>query len=58
MTNETLRIIQFSNKTAEDRRLLKQFVEFHWSHYQTIPALCPCSIMSIWASNCWHNRFL
>ena len=41
MTNETLRIIQFSNKTAEDRRLLKQFVEFHWSHYEDDSSFVP-----------------
>ena len=29
-----LRIISFSNKTKEDKKLLKKFVDFHWKHYQ------------------------
>jgi hypothetical protein len=41
MTTETVRIIQFSNKSAEDRRLLIKFVDFHWSHYKEDPSFVP-----------------
>ena|GEM_PF-309232 len=29
-----VRIISFSNKTREDKKLLKKFVGFHWEHYR------------------------
>ncbi|MDZ7293876.1 MAG: hypothetical protein ONB14_00465 [candidate division KSB1 bacterium] len=36
-------IVSFSNRTRDDRRLLKRFVDFHWHHYrgdsQYIPLL-------------------
>ena len=42
MSNE-VRVIAFSNQTKEDKKLLKQFVDFHWQHYkgdsQYIPLL-------------------
>ena len=31
---EKLSLVSFSNQTAEDKSLLKQFVDFHWSHYR------------------------
>jgi len=27
-------IVSFSNKTKEDKKLLKKFVDFHWKHYK------------------------
>jgi len=35
MSENEIRIISFSNRTATDRQLLKKFVRFHWSHYKT-----------------------
>ena len=39
----SLTIISFSNQTANDRKLLERFVDFHWQHYaqdsQYIPLL-------------------
>ena len=29
-----VRIISFSNQTKPDKKLLKQFVDFHWKHYK------------------------
>ncbi len=29
-----VQIVSFSNRTREDRRLLRQFVDFHWQHYR------------------------
>lgn len=36
-----VKIIQFSNKTARDRHLLKIFVDFHWKHYENDPQYIP-----------------
>ncbi len=36
-----IRIIQFSNVTREDRRLLKKFVDFHWQLYENDPQYIP-----------------
>ena len=41
MNDLPLNIIQFSNQTARDRRLLKKFVDFHWQHYEKEPAFVP-----------------
>ncbi len=34
MSENEIRIISFSNRTNKDRKLLKKFVQFHWSHYK------------------------
>ena len=34
-------ILSFSNKTKEDKKYLKQFVNFHWHHYQGEPRYVP-----------------
>jgi len=35
MSNENqIEIVSFYNKTKEDKKLLKQFVDFHWKHYR------------------------
>lgn len=36
-----VRILTFSNRSKEDRRLLKQFVGFHWQHYKNEPRYLP-----------------
>lgn len=41
MTAEPVRIVRFSNQSAADRRLLKQFVDFHWEHYRDEPRFVP-----------------
>ncbi|HNW58756.1 MAG TPA: hypothetical protein PKI62_03675 [bacterium] len=41
MTTAPCRIIQFSNQSADDRRLLKKFVDFHWQHYKNEPHFVP-----------------
>ncbi len=38
---EKTRIISFSNQSPSDLKLLKQFVDFHWSHYQNDPQYIP-----------------
>jgi hypothetical protein len=32
--NKSLEIISFSNQTREDKKRLKQFVDFHWNLYR------------------------
>ncbi|MBN2102498.1 hypothetical protein JW835_00490 [bacterium] len=43
MPNQTVEIIRFGNQSTIDKRLLKKFVNFHWTHYvndsQYIPLL-------------------
>jgi GNAT superfamily N-acetyltransferase len=34
-------LIEFSNKTRADRKLLKRFVDFHWDHYSNDPNFVP-----------------
>ncbi len=41
MNDQAVSIIQFSNRDARDRRLLKKFVDFHWQHYEKEPAFVP-----------------
>jgi hypothetical protein len=41
MRTEDLKIVRFSNQSAEDKRLLKKFVDFHWQHYQNDPRFVP-----------------
>jgi hypothetical protein len=36
-----IEIVEFSNQTRQDRALLKQFVDFHWKHYQNDPQYVP-----------------
>lgn len=36
-----LRIVSFSNETKEDKKLLKDFVNFHWKHYADDPQYIP-----------------
>lgn len=31
---ESIEIVEFSNQSKADKRLLRQFVDFHWQHYQ------------------------
>ena len=34
-------IIEFSNRTGEERKLMKRFVDFHWDHYRGNPQYVP-----------------
>ncbi len=36
-----IRILQFSNKTKEDWKNLKRFIDFHWQHYAVDPQYVP-----------------
>lgn len=38
---DSIEIVSFSNQTKEDKRLLKQFVNFHWKHYADEPFYVP-----------------
>ncbi|NQT24876.1 hypothetical protein HQ585_05960 [candidate division KSB1 bacterium] len=38
---DSIKIVAFSNQTKEDKRLLKQFVDFHWKHYADDPLYVP-----------------
>lgn len=40
MAND-VEIISFSNETKRDKKLLKQFVDFHWKHYKDDPQYIP-----------------
>ncbi len=39
--HQNIRIVDFSNKTREDKKRLKQFVDFHWAHYTDDPQYVP-----------------
>ena len=39
--NNELQILSFSNKSKNDKKLLKQFVNFHWEHYKDDPKYIP-----------------
>ena len=41
ITESGLKLISFGNKTKSDRELLKEFVNFHWAHYQNDPQYIP-----------------
>lgn len=41
MTSSELSVLSFSNQTKEDKKKLKQFVKFHWSHYRNDPGYIP-----------------
>ena len=34
MNPGTIQLVQFGNKTPDDKKRLKQFVDFHWKHYK------------------------
>jgi hypothetical protein len=36
-----IEITSFSNKTRDDKKLLKRFIDFHWEHYRQDPAYIP-----------------
>ena len=36
-----IEIIAFGYRTREDKRLLRQFVDFHWGHYENDPQYIP-----------------
>ncbi|MCP4153164.1 MAG: hypothetical protein GY757_35870 [bacterium] len=36
-----IEIISFSNQSREDKKRLKQFVDFHWKHYEKDPQFVP-----------------
>ena len=36
-----LQILSFSNETKQDKKLLKEFVNFHWEHYKDDPQYIP-----------------
>jgi hypothetical protein len=38
---EGLKVISFSNKSNQDKRLLKKFIDFHWNHYKYDPQYIP-----------------
>ena len=39
--HRAIHVTVFSNKSREDRRLLKRFVNFHWEHYRDDPQYIP-----------------
>lgn len=41
LKTNSLEILSFSNKTKTDKKLLKEFVSFHWKHYQNDPQYIP-----------------
>ncbi len=41
MSEKQLEIIQFGNVTPEDKKNLRRFVDFHWTHYQEDPQYIP-----------------
>lgn len=41
MENNQVDIIQFSNQSKSDRKMLKRFVNFHWDHYADEPRYIP-----------------
>jgi GNAT superfamily N-acetyltransferase len=40
-TKNNIEIIDFSNQTKQDKKHLKQFVDFHWTHYANDPQYVP-----------------
>lgn len=36
-----IKIVSFSNQTKQDKKLLKEFVNFHWKHYRNNPQYIP-----------------
>ncbi len=40
-TGNAIKILSFSNQTAEDKKLLKKFIGFHWKHYRNDPQFIP-----------------
>ncbi|HHS14272.1 MAG TPA: hypothetical protein ENN03_10980 [bacterium] len=38
---QELRVLSFGNETREDRKRLKRFVDFHWTHYRDDPQYVP-----------------
>lgn len=41
MAEKEIEILQFSNQSANDRKLLRRFVDFHWQHYRDDPQYVP-----------------
>ena len=41
MPENDLKIISFDNQTTQDKKYLKQFVDFHWQHYKNDPNYVP-----------------
>jgi len=41
MSPTDVSIVQFSNRTKQDKALLKKFVDFHWQHYEKDPQYVP-----------------
>jgi len=41
MAKNDIKIISFSNRTSQDKKYLKQFVNFHWDHYKDDPLYIP-----------------
>jgi len=41
MTTESVQVIEFGNETRQDKKLLQQFVNFHWKHYKHDPQYIP-----------------
>lgn len=39
--DKEIRIVQFSNQSSQDKKWLKKFVDFHWSHYAGDPQFIP-----------------
>lgn len=37
----SLEILSFSNKSKTDKKLLKEFINFHWTHYENDPQYVP-----------------
>ena len=41
MENGSVKIVQFSNQSRQDKKLLKEYVNFHWEHYKDEPRFIP-----------------
>jgi hypothetical protein len=41
LSTGNVEILSFSNKTREEKKLLKKFVDFHWDHYRNDPHYVP-----------------
>lgn len=41
MQPQEVEIVQFSNRSRNDRKLLREFVDFHWGHYRGDPQYVP-----------------
>ncbi|MBN2412163.1 hypothetical protein JXQ31_10770 [candidate division KSB1 bacterium] len=41
MPKNDIKIVSFSNQTSQDKKYIKQFVDFHWQHYKDEPNYVP-----------------